>query len=339
MIIPGFSRRQILAAAATLPIVRATPGSAGVRVIRGRTFNGAPASTDIGVTASDGMVILDCTFTDLGNGGVVVDQPVNRLIVQGCRADRLYRFFENTVSINNGHDASLTNFAIRRVEGRDLRRGMTRIRYASAHGLLEDVTAYGSDDCANYCVGFALDGQAHDITYRRVQAHGFIEAHRGANKYWNGDGFSDERGNSDIRYQDCLATDCSDGGFDVKSTNVLLERCVARTNKRNFRLWSSGRLVDCASHEPKWRGGSGGKSHFSFHGDVEKYVFERPVVRAPEGNTAPVFLFATNGPATIDIIDAEIDAPSAPLIEVQGPQPNIRFIPDRARQNIRTAAT
>lgn len=331
------TRRSILAAAAAAPLCRSIPCAAG-EVVRGRTIQGWPSAKDVGLRATDGMVIRACRFIDIGDGAIKVDQPVKGLVVEQCQAERVYRFLSDAAGSGGSGDASLTDFVFRQILAHDLQRGFFRIRYGSARGLIQDVAAYGSDDAANYCVGFALDGDAHDITYQRAEAHGFIEAHRAANKYWNGDGFSDERGNRAIRYIDCRATDCSDGGFDVKSDGVLLDRCVAQANKRNYRLWNNGRLTNCESHDPKWRGGSGGKSHFSFHGDASHYVFDRPVVRAAEGNTAPVFLFATTTPTTIDIINADIDAPSAPLIEVQGPQPTIRFIPDRSRQRIRTAA-
>src|SRR3546814_7023629 len=93
--------------------------------------------------------------------------------------------------------------------------------------------AYGSTQCDAYCVGYQLDNEAHNITYNRVEAHHFQESGTAASKYWNGDGFSDERGNHGIRYLTCTATECTDGGFDLKSTDVYMENCVSRANKRS----------------------------------------------------------------------------------------------------------
>jgi hypothetical protein len=309
-------------------------------IIQGRTFqgtrgDGTESAGGEALRAADGMTVSDCQFLDFGNGAVRVANPVRNLTIEDCQAYNMYRFLEDTAS--GVPDASLRDFVVRRVIASHLERGFLRLRYQSSGGLIEDVTATCKDSGgALYCVGFALDDEASDITYRRVRAHGFREVTRPAGSYWNGDGFTDERGNSGIRYLDCSAADCTDGGFDLKSAEVLLENCVARSNKRNFRLWTSGTLRDCQSHTPVWRGGSGGKSHISFHGAVGAYVLERPVVRAPEGNTAPVFFFATNQPAEILIRDADIDAPSAPLIRVEGPAPNIRFDPPRENQRIRT---
>ena len=317
--------------------------SAGV-TIEGRTFSGnrgtaSGAAGGEGLRAADGMRIVNCRFQDLGNGAVRVATPVSQLTIEDCQAVNLYRFLEDTASAGLP-DASLRDFVVRRVRAERLERGFLRLRYQSANGLIEDVTAICRETGGDlYCVGFALDDQANNITYRRVAAHGFREVTRSSGSYWNGDGFTDERGNSAIRYTDCMAADCTDGGFDLKSVDVVLERCIAARNKRNFRLWSSGELTDCESREPIWRGGSGGKSHFSFHGDVGTYQIVRPKVRAPQGNTAPVFMFSTNVPARVVIEDADIDAPSAPLIKVEGgPQPTVSFVPERRQQRIRTAS-
>lgn len=297
----------------------------------------APGGGGEGQRARSGLVIRGKKFADLGNGAVLVDQPVDGLIVEDVEARNLYRFLENTAA-KGAPPAPMSHFVLRRITARDLERGMTRIRHTSHDGLIEDVIAYGGTNGANYCVGFALDDEAHDIIYRRVQAHGFAESARPRDKYWNGDGFTDERGNRAIRYLDCVATDCSDGGFDLKSTDVLLAGCTARGNKRNYRLWGSGRLERCRSENPKWHGGVGGPAHFSFHGPQARYVIDRPVVRADPSNKAPVFLFDTKAPAVIEIHNADIDAPGAPLMIAGGQQiPKIKWVPERAAQKIRTA--
>lgn len=315
----------------------------GRNVVRGRTFRGTRGDS-IGlvggeaIRATNNLIVQNCRFLDFGNGAIRVAAPVRNLVVEGCRAHNMYRFLEDTAE--DVPDASLRNFVIRSIEASHLERGFLRLRYQSSGGLIEDVTAVCKESGgARYCVGFALDDQASGITYRRVSARGFREVTREPGSYWNGDGFTDERGNSAIRYLNCAASDCTDGGFDLKSSGVLLANCVARSNKRNFRLWNSGSLHDCESHDPLWRGGSGGKAHFSFHGDVGTYVLQRPKVRAQPGNEAPVLLFATTRPAEVLIVDADIDALSAPLIRVEGgPAPNIRFMPPRENQRIRTAS-
>lgn len=308
-------------------------------IIEGRTFQGTRTANGTGGEGGEGLraksntIIRNCQFLDLGNGAVRINVPVDNLVIENCEANNLYRFLEDTSSVAT-NPARLTNFALRGITARELDRSMTNIRYDSHSGTIEDVIAYGSSQGDLYCVGFQLSGTAHGITYSRVEAHSFKEASRPADNYWNGDGFSDERGNYGIRYLSCVATECTDGGFDLKSANVYLESCSASRNKRNYRLWNSGELHQCTSEDPVKYGGTGGAAHFSFHGTVGQYVIDQPIVRAAAGNSAPVFLIETDTTLNLEIRNAAIDAPSAPLFAIQGPEPVITWVPERSQQNI-----
>lgn len=336
------SRRRLLTAAALAPAFPLAARAQSSLLIEDRTFSGTrtPDATGgaggEGLRARSGMTLRRCKFVDLGNGGVRVNVPTDNLTVETCEANNLYRFFEDTSS-DSANPATLSNFVLRQIVARELDHGLSRIRYASSNGLIEDAAAYGSSQCDAYCVGFQLDGEAHDITYRRAEAHGFKETGRASGNYWNGDGFSDERGNQAIRYLSCTATDCTDGGFDLKSAGMYLENCFARGNKRNFRLWSSGTLRACRSEEPVSRGGTGRPAHFSFHGEVGRFTLVNPQVRASAGNDAPVFLIESSTPLVLEIVNADIDAPGAPLFVVDGPEPQIIWSPSQPEQNIRVA--
>jgi hypothetical protein len=341
MSICPMTRRQFvatgLAISAFPDLVRAQTGT----LIEGRTFQGTRTGSGTGGEGGEGlraksnMTIRNCHFLDLGNGAVRVNVPTDQLVIEDCDGFNLYRFLEDTSSIS-ANPAVLSNFAIRRVIAQELDHGMTRIRYGSHSGVIEDVVAYGSAQCDLFCVGFQLDDEAHDILYVRAQAHGFKETDRPSDRYWNGDGFSDERGNRAIRYLSCIATQCTDGGFDLKSSGVYLENCLARENNRNFRLWANGELHGCRSEHPRHHGGTGKSAHFSFHGAATKFIIDAPVVRASADNKAPVFLIETSVPLTLEIRNADIDAPGAPLFAIDGPEPVISWIPDRSQQNIRT---
>lgn len=314
-------------------VLSSTSISANPRQPVSRKFQGDGKAE--GMRARSGLVVRNSSFVNFGNGAVRVSRPTNGLVIEYCRGNDLYRFLENTAS-DRSVSASLTNFKLRKIAASGLQRGMTRIRYDSHGGLIEDVIARASRYPADYCVGFALDDTAHEIVYRRVEAHGFAVHKLPKNKYWNGDGFSDERGNRDIQYLGCIATGSSDGGFDLKSIDVFLADCTARGNKRNYRLWGNGRLENCRSENPQHRGGTGKPAHFSFHGGSARYVIDRPIVRAHSHNTAPVFLFNNDKPALIEIRNADIDAVNAPLIVSEKAKPVIRFLPPLAEQKIRT---
>ncbi|MCI4592656.1 right-handed parallel beta-helix repeat-containing protein [Sphingobium sp. BYY-5] len=342
------TRRRFMKATAAGPaavpsMIRAQTGSQ--TLIDGRTFRGTRLPDGSGVDggtaiwAESDTLIRNCHFLNLGNGAIrLFHSATANFTIEDCDVSNMYRFIENWSWDHPSVAAPVSDFAIRRVVATGLERNFLRIRYGSTRGVIEDVVAHGNGQCSNYCVGFALDDEANDIVYRRVEAHDFSETRRAADRYWNGDGFSDERGNRQIRYYSCVATGCSDGGFDVKSAGVYLEDCRASGNKRNYRLWNSGILKNCRSENPVKNGGTGEVAHFAFFGGSgANYMFDRPVVRAAAGNTAPIFFFQTDTPATISIYDADIDAPDAPLIQVDGPAPTIQWFPDRSQQKIRVA--
>jgi hypothetical protein len=191
-------------------------------------------------------------FRDIGNGAFRVAGPVTNLTVEDCAFENIYRFFENTSS-GGGH-ASIDTFVLRRCRGSRVERGFVRIRYNSRGGLIEDCGAQGqANEGGSIPAGCALDDRASGITYRRCVMEGFQQWRGG--DYWNGDGFSDEPDNRSIRYEACEARGATDGGFDCKSREVVLEDCIAEDNKRNFRIWSDrATLTNCVSRNPNFRG-------------------------------------------------------------------------------------
>ncbi len=192
-------------------------------------------------------------FRDIGNGAFRAAAPVTNIAIEDCAFENIYRFFENTSGDGEGH-ASLRGFALRRCRGARVERGFLRIRYNTRDGLIEDCAARGlSNEGGLIPVGCALDDRASDITYRRCVMEGFQQLHGG--EYWNGDGFSDEPDNRNIRYEACEARGSTDGGFDCKSRDLVLIDCIAEDNKRNFRVWSDrATLTNCTSRNPNFRG-------------------------------------------------------------------------------------
>ena len=344
------TRRGLIGTAAAGIVLRPSllqAQTSGLTIIDGRTFRGTRSpggsGTDGGtaIKAESNTLIRNCYFLDLGNGAIrLFHTTTQNVTVEDCQVANMYRFIENWSWNHPDVPAPVSDFTVRRVNAARLARNFMRIRYGSTRGLIEDVVARGNGECANYCVGFALDDEAHDIVYRRVEAHDFCETQRPSDKYWNGDGFSDERGNSKIRYYSCVATGSSDGGFDTKSQDVYMEGCFASGNKLNYRLWNSGTLKNCRSENPVKRGGTGWIGHFSFvGGSGPNYVLDSPVVRAGATNKAPVLYFQSSVPATVTIYNADIDAPGAALIQVDKgrPAPTIKWVPERNQQKIRVA--
>ncbi|MBX3429803.1 MAG: hypothetical protein KF779_09495 [Hyphomonadaceae bacterium] len=204
-------------------------------------------------------------FRDVGNGAFRVAAPVSNITIEDCAFENVYRFFENSAGDNEGH-ASLDGFVLRRCRGSRVERGFLRIRYNSRNGLIEDCAAEGLPiQGGRIPVGCALEDRANNITYRRCLMTGF-QQFRGADEYWNGDGFSDEPDNANIRYEACEARASTDGGFDCKSRGLVLADCIAEDNKRNFRIWGNHvTLTNCVSRNPNFRGREANENATSCH--------------------------------------------------------------------------
>ena len=75
--------------------------------------------------------------------------------------------------------------------------------------------------------------------------------------YWNADGYSSERGNKNLVFENCRASGWTDGGHDHKGENITYINCTSWDNKRNFRSWGFGPLnifYNINSTEPRNRG-------------------------------------------------------------------------------------
>jgi hypothetical protein len=324
------------------PIWIADGGRPGARVrISGvHSETGAPMAAQIAGDRGDDDIGTDAVrlmrganhlhfshfaFSRVGNGCFRVAAPVRDLTIEDCSFDNIYRFIENTAADEGVAD--INGFAVRRCSGGAVERGFLRVRYGSRSGVIEDCSAIGlpleGDEVLP--AGCALDDRAHDITYRRCVMENFQQWRAGA--YWNGDGFSCEPLNRGIVYEDCVARGSTDGGFDCKSRNVILRRCIAEDNKRNFRIWSrSALLEDCISRSPNFRGERDEETsscHLWMGDEQARIRIERLTIVEPNAATA-IF--------EIDYDDARIDLTG---LSVQAPRENWGDDPERVLSLVR----
>lgn len=249
-------------------------------------------------------------FRDIGNGAFHIGAPISNVSVEDCTFQNIYRFFENTSSNGEGH-ASLRGFAIRRCRGSGVQRGFLRIRYNSSEGVIEDCAAEGlANEGGLIPAGCALDDRANNITFRRVTMANFQQWRGG--EYWNGDGFSDEPDNANIRYEACEARGSTDGGFDCKSRDVVLENCVAEDNKRNFRIWSDhATLSNCVSRAPNFRGRDANENASSSHiwiGGEENIDIEISNLTIEDHDATPIIEF-NHDVGVVEIRGVSINSP------------------------------
>lgn len=178
------------------------------------------------------LTVMACRLTDFDIGPGTIDD--------------VYRVLNMPKGLGE-----LTGFRIHDLVCTNVKRGALRFKTAS-HGLVENVVARAiGEPFKDFPVGFALsDELATDIVFRNCVASGFALLTTKPGQYQNGDGFSTEGNNDAIHFLDCTATDNADGGFDLKNTGLVMERCISERNGKNYRLWGNGELVDCVSADP-----------------------------------------------------------------------------------------
>jgi hypothetical protein len=69
--------------------------------------------------------------------------------------------------------------------------------------------------------------------------------------YTNGDGIATEREVHDLTIRGVVASDNSDGGFDLKSSETKLDQLRSERNKRNYRFWSTVEAGTLTSIDPR----------------------------------------------------------------------------------------
>jgi hypothetical protein len=158
--------------------------------------------------------------------------------------------------------ASVTGLTIKNVDVKGYTEGAIRLRYNTNKVLIENVNGDGEARTGEqYVFGVSFADTAHDVVLRKVtMANNY--GHGGADFYWNGDGFTTERGNYNFYFEDTVASGSTDGGYDLKSSETSLLRARAEGNSRNFRIWGDSTIADCVSLNPRKRGGSGKQNHF-----------------------------------------------------------------------------
>ncbi len=268
-----------------------------------------------------GAIYRGIKAADVGNGLFVIRQQVRDLVIEDVEVEGAYRVIENAAARGEGADCVGLRVANAKASG--LRRGFARIRYASRDGRMSDISAQGllTTGASDLPVGIAFDGDARNFLLERCTMRGF-RWKRDAGQYWNGDGYSTERGNRGFVFRQCAAWENSDGGFDIKSSETVLDDCVSGHNARNYRLWSDLRATRVTSIEPTKLGGIGDTNHFSLMGPKASGAepltiqIEHLIVRSQKG--WPVF-DVHDGPVRIIINSHDIDVPpGTPLIRTRG---------------------
>jgi hypothetical protein len=222
----------------------AAPGSEVFRLLRG----------------ADHLRFMHLTFRNQGNGCLRIASDIQDLTIENVDAYNVRRFIEDTAS-ETAKSASISGLVIRNVNVTGFSKSAIRLRYNTRNVLIEDVTGDSErQDGDDFAVGVALEGTVHDVVLRRVTMR---NSHDTLHEYWNGDGFSTERDVYRIRFEDTVASGNTDAGYDLKSSDTVLERAISEDNKHNFKFWGRQIVVsNCIGRNPHIRGGTGVQDQF-----------------------------------------------------------------------------
>lgn len=216
------------------------------------------------------LIFSGFAFENVGNGCIRLGAPNVDLTFEDMTALNVQRFLENGI-VSGQTDATITGLTIRRITVDRHSKDAIRLQYDTHDALIEKVAADSQRvDGDNFAMGVHATGTVHDVTHRRVVSKN-CHYDKGL-QYWNGDGFVAEAGTYRLTYEDCRASGHTDGGFDLKGDDHLLERCVAWDNKRNFRLWGRATLIDPIGLNPNKRGGSGTQAQVHTADDAQVEV-------------------------------------------------------------------
>ena len=265
--------------------------------------------------ARNGDRYSNVSVSNFGNGIFRVDRPTHDFEARNVTAIDGYRVFE-TLPARDQNDASITKLVLDTMTAWELQRGFARIGHNSRGGVINKIEASGIIFNEEIPCGIAFMDSAHDFTISNCIMRNF-RMELGAENYWNGDGYSSERKNYGLRFLNCSAFDCTDGGFDLKSTGTFLDGCVADGNKFNYRFWSPVQAWALTSLNPRLGGGTGGYGHFSITGSPGMEITIEKLV-AQSDNTAPLFTIH-DGAARVIISSHDIQLPpETPLIAGRG---------------------
>lgn len=181
---------------------------------------------------------------------------VSNLTIQHMGANNVQRFVEDYASGDN-KTATITGLTIRDIDVVGYSKQAIRLQYNTSKVLIEDVRADSHFQTGDeFAMGVHLEDTVHDVTFRRVTVENNATVDGGKSDYWQGDGFSAERGTYNILFQETVARGNTDAGYDIKSSNVTFDHAVSENNGRNYRIWGSNVTIsDSVGLDPHKRGG------------------------------------------------------------------------------------
>jgi len=266
-------------------------------------------------SGADNLSFRDLSVANVGNGVFRAGSDIHNLTISNVNASNVTRFFEDNASPPST-SASVTGLKIDHVTVSGYSMSAIDLGYNS-HGIsISNVVADSQGQKGGlWITGVHLNDTVHDVVLSSVTVKNNL-GQGSKNAYWNGDGFTTESGVYNVEFHNTVASGNTDAGYDIKSSNTLLDHTVSQDNNENYRFWSDTITMSYGvSITPHYRGGTGGTEHI-WMGDnalakLDHFSFS--------DSGAPQMLFnLTQTGAVLQLSDTKIPLNYADMVHVYG---------------------
>jgi hypothetical protein len=133
----------------------------------------------------------------------------------------------------------------------------------------------------------------------------------GSGNFAQGEGFNNERGDTDWYLEDCESYNNSDAGCDMKGERLHFKTCNFHDNRRNWRLWGTGNVLEnCTGGRVRyWVSGDSGGPCMVWMGNQTSNLGNGPELQIIGGTF--------NG-GVIDAVNDPLSAQPYPFIQIEG---------------------
>lgn len=236
-----------------------TDGSAGVATFEGSRAAGWTAGGATGnelfriAKGADNLSFKNIQVNDTGTAFRVTGD-VSNLSIDHVNASNVQHFLNDYALASS---ASITGLKITNASVTGYSKSAIDISYNSSNILIDHVLGDSKlQDGDSFAIGVHLDGTTHDATISNSTMQN-ATATGAATTYWQGDGFATESGTYNVTFQNDTASNNTDGGFDLKSSHLVLDHTTSSGNGRNYRIWGTDvELKNVVGVDPHKDGGS-----------------------------------------------------------------------------------
>ncbi|MBI1682366.1 hypothetical protein [Caulobacter hibisci] len=171
----------------------------------------------------------------------------------GNSASKRYTGMSNSYRWLDGKERDLNGLRLSKLY-LTVTRGVVRIANGQSDVVIKDSTFILAKPQTGDSLPVAVEVvDGHDVLIERVTARNWrMEPVKGA--YLNGDCFSGERLSYNVTLRQTYAIGCSDGGYDFKTTGLVLDRVTAEDVGFCLRIWGSAKATTVACKA--WREGA-----------------------------------------------------------------------------------